>query len=262
LFAAGVATWTFHRTDFGKKRLKLTIPVGIGFAVVALGLFFIARYFDRHTVQAKVDTGPALSSQTSTQSTSPQSSPPQTTPQTTKEKKKKTVPLRPPTESPQPSYSVTNPTDSIVNQNSPNYGDQRIIHNPPVNPNKPVTTYDFNGIRRTVSSNGQHVEVNDLEFQTFATMRADINAHDWNALVNVAENTKKRAPEWLTPYFGAGEAYAFLCDKEQAVTNLKFFVDQGKGSPTYEGAVSDSEKILGILQADKFPADCASGSPR
>jgi hypothetical protein len=36
----------------------------------------------------------------------------------------------PPVPAQQPTYSVTNPTDSIVNQNSPNYGTQTVVANP------------------------------------------------------------------------------------------------------------------------------------
>lgn len=173
--------------------------------------------------------------------------------------KKKRVSPAPPHPN-QPTYSVTNPTDSIVNQNSPNYDDQTVIHNPPVNPNKVVTTYEFTGIRHDTSPGV--FKASDAEVAAFQQMKDKINVSDWKGLLSIAEDAKKRAPEWLTPYSAAGEAYASLCDKDKAITNLEFLVKQAEGSPTYDGAVSDAKKIIGILENGKFLADCSSGSLR
>jgi hypothetical protein len=57
-FAVIVAIATFHRTEFAKKRWSRTIPVGLLFVLVAVGMLLGARLVDRR-VQAKTENGPS-----------------------------------------------------------------------------------------------------------------------------------------------------------------------------------------------------------
>lgn len=52
-FAVLVAVATFYRTEFARKRWAMTIPASVLFAVLAVGMFLGARYFDRRESQAK-----------------------------------------------------------------------------------------------------------------------------------------------------------------------------------------------------------------
>jgi hypothetical protein len=56
VFAAIVAIATFHQTEFAGKRLSRTIPAALVAIILAVGLFFGARYFDirfAHSEEAK-----------------------------------------------------------------------------------------------------------------------------------------------------------------------------------------------------------------
>jgi hypothetical protein len=111
------------------------------------------------------------------------------------------------------------------------------------NPNKPVVTYDFNGTKRTIPVPG-HLEIDDSEVTTFEKMRGYINAREWKRLADLAEETMKRVPDWPTPYFAAGEAYACLNNQAKSMQYLRNFKEKADEGTTYTGAVSDSDKIL------------------
>jgi hypothetical protein len=123
-----------------------------------------------------------------------------------------------------------------------------------VNPNKAVTTYDFNGFKRIISPG--RIEGDDGEVAAFDQLLKADKATNWKEMLSLSESEKSKAPEWLTPYFFAGLAYANLCEKDKATSNLKYFIDWASGSKSYEAAMSDAERILGQLQTGGLPPTC------
>jgi len=123
-----------------------------------------------------------------------------------------------------------------------------------VNPNKAVTTYDFNGMKRVVSPG--RIEGSDGEMDAFNQLMSAYKLNNWKEVRSLSEAEKSKAQEWLTPYFFAGLAYANLCEKDKAISNLKYFMEWASGSKSYETAIPDAERILGQLQNGGLPPTC------
>jgi hypothetical protein len=114
--------------------------------------------------------------------------------------------------------------------------------NPPVNPYRPVITYDFNGVRRE-SSPGK-ILADDSAVGDFQKLKSVYDKKDWETLAEMSEEQIRRRPEWLTPYLLAGIAYANLGNKEAAIKKLEFVSDKSAGIKEY----SDADRILKILK--------------
>lgn len=147
----------------------------------------------------------------------------------------------------QPTYSVTNPTDSIVNQNSPNYGEQTIVHNPPVNPSKEVITYDCGGARHTFIANPMKTDMTfpPEEAAAFKEMGDLVNSHQYQELLNACDKqiATKRDAEWLTPYVFCSYAEFKMGDTEKAKQSLAYY-DDHKGSDFDIGACKQVSDFL------------------
>jgi hypothetical protein len=120
-----------------------------------------------------------------------------------------------------------------------------------VDPNRPVTTYEFQGFRR-ITSPGRVIG-DDAAVKNFQEFGTKEQAQDWAGLSTLAEQQKLERPEWFTPYFVAGMAYINLCQKEKAVDNLEYFVKRADGVPTFEKAVTQAEGWLGDIKAGRLP---------
>jgi hypothetical protein len=57
LAAVAIAAAKFHGTKFADRRWLVTVPASVLFAILAVVLFLGARYFDRHSLQAKAEGG-------------------------------------------------------------------------------------------------------------------------------------------------------------------------------------------------------------
>jgi hypothetical protein len=114
--------------------------------------------------------------------------------------------------------------------------------NPPVNPYRPVVTYDFNGVRRE-SSPGQML-ADSSAVADFQKLKNVYDKKDWKTLAEMSEEQIKLRPEWLTPYLLAGIAYANLGNKQAAIKNLEFVSDKSAGIKEY----SDADRILKLLK--------------
>lgn len=114
--------------------------------------------------------------------------------------------------------------------------------NPPVNPYRPVITYDFDGFRRE-SSPGE-LRGDDSAVNEFEQLRKLQDQKDWKALAQMSEKEIKQRPEWLTPYLFTGIAYANLGNKDAAIKKLQFVSDKSAGLSEY----SDADRILKILK--------------
>jgi hypothetical protein len=137
--------------------------------------------------------------------------------------------------------------------------DNQATINPDVDPNKPVVTYEFRGIKHTVSPG--RFGADDGEAGVFNEMSAKGQSQNWKALATQAEETKSNAPEWLTPYFMAGYAYENLCDTQKAIKNLSDFVQKAAGVPTFENAVQAAQLNLNNLKNGNILPQCKVPSP-
>jgi hypothetical protein len=147
----------------------------------------------------------------------------------------------------QPTFSVTNPTDSIVNQDSPNYGQQTIVHNPPINPSKEVVTYDCGGSRHTYTAIPMNIGQTfpAEEAAAFQKLGELTNSHQFRELKEFCDKqiAAKRDAEWLAPYVFRAYAEFELGDKETARQTLAYY-DDHKGSGFDTGACKQASDFL------------------
>lgn len=114
--------------------------------------------------------------------------------------------------------------------------------NPPVNPYRPVITYELNGFKRETSP-GKTIG-DDSAVAEYRQLKDLQDAHDWKALAQMSEQEIEKRPEWLTPYLFAGIAYANLGDKDAAIKKLEYVNDKAAGLKEY----GDAGRILQILK--------------
>jgi hypothetical protein len=119
--------------------------------------------------------------------------------------------------------------------------------NPPVNPNAPVITYDFNGYWREVSPGKTRLKPG--RFPAFQKMHSLYEAHDWKRLVEVCEGEIRSAPTWLTPYLYSGVAYLQLGDGQRGVERLEYVERQAAGNTDY----AEATRVLGALRGQHKP---------
>jgi hypothetical protein len=144
----------------------------------------------------------------------------------------------------QPTYSVTNPIDSIVNQNSPNYGQQTIVHN---DPSKMVATYDCGGARHMFIANPMNIdaEYSTEESAAFEKMGNLANSRQYRELVTLCDEqiATKRDAEWLTPYAFRAYAEFQMGEIENARQTLAYY-DAHKPSDFEIGACKQVSEFM------------------
>jgi hypothetical protein len=106
-----------------------------------------------------------------------------------------------------------------------------------------VKRYDFNGGKRTQSGGGSNVVVG-AEFNVFQKMVALERSKDFSELIRLAEAQIAQTPEWLTPYYFLGIAFANTNQRDKAIRNLQRVVDEAGGDPEYSGAA----ELLGRIR--------------
>jgi len=131
------------------------------------------------------------------------------------------------------------------NVNGDNYiAGRDMTINPEVNPYAPVVTYDFNGAKRVSKSGGSDREVTLGEAcQAFQEMESLRNAQRWKPLAKLCETEIRAAPEWLTPYLYAGEAYMNLGDRKKAIERLEYVEKRAANDPQYKDATRWLEQL-------------------
>jgi hypothetical protein len=143
-------------------------------------------------------------------------------------------------------------SDGGINQNSsgpysPNIGVNTgtVNINPDVDPNKPVVTYDFTGVKRTATSQGVEAEVG-REWDASAQMKLKSESQDWRGLASIAEEAKARAPEWLTPYALLRSRRSLCQSVRERKSHARFAIlrGKGKGSANFRECFLKSKKQL------------------
>lgn len=115
--------------------------------------------------------------------------------------------------------------------------------------------FEVNGVMHSWTTVGK-VTVDDAKVPMFKNLMASMNAPHWTDVRDLAEQEMKSTPEWLTPYYCAGKAYANLCDKERAITILQEFVDKSKERPDYGHSIEDAKQLLEWLHKGELPPQC------
>jgi hypothetical protein len=124
--------------------------------------------------------------------------------------------------------------------------------NPPVDPNKPVITYDFDGLRRTRTPQG--VSINQSEEVFFNQMAENATSKNWNAVLTISESEKSKIPAWSTPYFFSGLARANLCQKDKAISDFDYFIKRAPAEDeTYKHQIEEARKDLSTVKSGMLP---------
>jgi hypothetical protein len=108
-----------------------------------------------------------------------------------------------------------------------------IINNPPPSPNASITTYDYNGGKRTSAHSGE-VEFGEegVAFQKMSEME---KSHQWLELSTYAEEWIIKTPGWLTSNIFAAEALVRTeQQKVKACEHLRYVDERTKGNRDYD----------------------------
>lgn len=145
-----------------------------------------------------------------------------------------TLPTPPPAAQPAPSTPPPSIHQHSTGPNIPNIiGDKNtVIINPNVHPQAPITTYDFNGAVRTRTPSGVSVIVGETT-NVFRKLLSLAETKDWAGLRDTAGRQTQATPEWPTPYFFAGLAYANLGDIDRAIELVELAQQKAGGNPDY-----------------------------
>lgn len=105
-----------------------------------------------------------------------------------------------------------------------------------------ITTYDFNGIKRE-TGRGKFLAEMGSETQIFIEMQTLEQQKKYQELIPICEEWIEKTPEWLTPYFYLGKAYANLGNKEKAIELFEHVQRNALGDSEYS-QVNDFLKEL------------------
>jgi len=138
----------------------------------------------------------------------------------------------------QHSEGPNSPNIATTGPNSP------VTINPPVNPNAPIVTYDFNGAKHTQTGNKFVAEVGEQfsKFQEMATLEKE---QKWDDLRKEAESQVAAAPKWLTPYLLAAEAYGNLGNKAKAIELCEHVKKESGGREEFD---TPADKLIDLLK--------------
>jgi hypothetical protein len=138
----------------------------------------------------------------------------------------------------QHSEGPNSPNVATTGPNSP------VTINPPVNPNAPVLTYDFNGVKHIQSGNKFVAEVGEQssKFQEMATLEKE---QKWDDLRKEAESQISAAPGWLTSYLLAAEAYGRLGNKTKAIELCEHVKRESGGREEFD---TPADKLIALLK--------------
>lgn len=119
--------------------------------------------------------------------------------------------------------------------------------------------YDFYGIRL---QNGRREQKHDVgrEWLAYGRMEKAALARSWDELAVLCEEEMNRTPEWLTPYYFAGIAYANKGETERARVLLDHVRKLGQSDPLY----GDAGKLLSAMEEGRsveFPRMHARAAP-
>jgi hypothetical protein len=109
--------------------------------------------------------------------------------------------------------------------------------NPPVNPNKPVITYQCNGFKRSISPGRIDVD-QTIEFTVFQKLLTLQKEQKWDELLVACRSAQHEIEGWLTPYLFCSNATEKLGNHQEALLLIKAFDDTAGESPNYEGCKS------------------------
>lgn len=106
-----------------------------------------------------------------------------------------------------------------------------------------TSTYDFNGARRETTKPGHISLRHGPEVEIFKKMQEFKTQRNYTSLVNLCEEQIERTPEWLTPYFYLGLAFANLGNRSEAIEMFEYVKENSFGDSAYS-QVNDFLKKL------------------
>lgn len=106
-----------------------------------------------------------------------------------------------------------------------------------------TSIYDFNGAKRENTAGSITLSVGP-EVEVFRQMVELEKAKDFSNLLKICEHQIEDTPEWFTPYLYRAVAYANIGQKQKAIIDLRYVIDNTPGDPKYVQA----KKLLQQLE--------------
>jgi len=95
------------------------------------------------------------------------------------------------------------------------------------------TTYEFNGARRETTKPGNISLHLGPEVEVFRKMKEFESQGRYTELIALCKEQIEKTPEWLTPYFYLGLAFANLGNKESAIEMFEYVKENAFGDTAY-----------------------------
>jgi hypothetical protein len=90
--------------------------------------------------------------------------------------------------------------------------------------------YDFNGVKRDHVGGEIRLSAGP-ETEVFKEMFKLESKQQWQDLINLCEAQISKTPDWLAPYFYAGQGYRILGDEPKAADRLGYVVSHAGSDP-------------------------------
>lgn len=104
-------------------------------------------------------------------------------------------------------------------------------------------TYDFNGARRKTTKPGYISLSLGPEVEIFKKMQEFETQRKYTELVTLCEEQIEKTPEWLTPYFYIGIAFANLGNRDKAIEMFEYVKENSFGDSAYLQANDFLERL-------------------
>jgi tetratricopeptide (TPR) repeat protein len=104
-------------------------------------------------------------------------------------------------------------------------------------------TYDFNGAQRKTTRPGHISLSHGPEIEIFKKMQEFETQKKYTELVTLCEEQIEKTPEWLTPYFYIGIAFANLGDRDKAIEMFEYVKENSFGDSAYSQANDFLERL-------------------
>lgn len=104
-------------------------------------------------------------------------------------------------------------------------------------------TYGFNGVQRKTTRPGHISLSHGPEVEIFKKMQEFETQRKYTELVTLCEEQIEKTPEWLTPYFYIGIAFANLGNKNKAIEIFEYVKENSFGDSAYSKANDFLERL-------------------
>jgi len=119
-----------------------------------------------------------------------------------------------------------------------------------------VTTYQPNGIRRTVTESNGTIFMDSDATTDYESLSEKEKSHDWQGLLDVAQKSIAKYPGWFTPIAFLGYAQMQLCQTNEAIETYNKFLTDSDGAILFTKMYTNAQKNLLSIKSNEYKAYC------